>query len=145
MGSLRTHRCVFQTLRGRVKKNQPDAQLILGIFCQPLHVSGVSTPIIRRYNRMYTTFCTYYSFYMAVCCPGWIVAMFQSNKDNRQSSKKDNKYQILCYVQLHLLMMGLDTPETCRVWRNILRISCASSWVFFTRLYRDAQAKKHKT
>ena len=31
-------------------------------------------------------------------------------------------------------MMGLDTPETCRGWRNILRISCASSWFFFTRL-----------
>ena len=35
-------------------------------------------------------------------------------------------------------MMGLDTPETCRGWRNILRISCTSSWFFFTRLYRDA-------
>jgi len=34
---------------------------------------------------------------------------------------------------LYLLMMGLDTPETCRGWRNILRISCASSWVFFTQ------------
>jgi len=30
-------------------------------------------------------------------------------------------------------MMGLDTPETCRGWRNILRVSCASSWVFFTQ------------
>ena len=39
----------------RVKKNQLDAQLILSIFRQPLHVSGVSRPIIRRYNRMYTT------------------------------------------------------------------------------------------
>jgi len=28
--------------------------------------------------------------------------------------------------------MGLDTPETCRSWRNILRISCASSYFFFT-------------
>jgi hypothetical protein len=27
-------------------------------------------------------------------------------------------------------MMGLDTPETCKGWRNILRISCASSWFF---------------
>ena len=48
-----------------VKKNQPDAQVILSIFRQPLHVSGVSRPIIRRYNRMYTTIGT-------VCCPGWI-------------------------------------------------------------------------
>jgi len=28
-----------------------------------------------------------------VCCPGWIG--FQSNQDNRQSSKKNNKYQLL--------------------------------------------------
>jgi len=46
----------------RVKINQLDAQLILSIFRQPLHVSGVSRPIIRRYNRMYTTIGTYYSF-----------------------------------------------------------------------------------
>jgi len=45
----------------RAKKNQLDAQLILSIFRQPLHVSGVSMPIIRRYNRMYTTVGTYYS------------------------------------------------------------------------------------
>jgi len=51
-----------------VKENQLDAQLILSIFCQPLHVSGVSRPIIRRYNRMYTT-----------------IGM----------SKKNNKYQLL--------------------------------------------------
>jgi hypothetical protein len=37
-----------------VKKNQLDAQFILSIFRQPLHVSGVSRPIIRGYNRMYT-------------------------------------------------------------------------------------------
>ena len=37
-----------------------------------------------------------------------------------------------CIHRLYLLMMGLDTPETCRGWRNILRISCASSWSFFT-------------
>jgi hypothetical protein len=45
----------------RVKKNQLDAQLILSIFPQPLHVSGVSSPIIRGYNRMYTTIGTYFS------------------------------------------------------------------------------------
>ena len=44
----------------RVKKNQLDAQLI--IFRQPLHVSGICRPIIRRYNHMYTTIGTYYSF-----------------------------------------------------------------------------------
>jgi hypothetical protein len=48
----------------RVKKNQLDAQLILSIFRQPLHVSGVSRPFIRRHNRMYTTVGTYYSFQM---------------------------------------------------------------------------------
>ena len=41
-------------------------------------------------------------------------------------------------------MMGLDTPETCRDWRNILRISCASSWFFFTRLYRHARSTKRR-
>jgi hypothetical protein len=56
----------------RVKKTQPDAKLILSIFRQPQHASGVSKPIIRRYNRMYTTVGSYYSFYMTVCCPGWI-------------------------------------------------------------------------
>ena len=42
------------------KKKQIDAQLILSIFCQTLHVSGVTRPIIRRHNRMYTTVDTYY-------------------------------------------------------------------------------------
>ena len=38
----------------RVKKNQLDAQLIPGTFRQPLHVSGVSRPIIRRYRAFGT-------------------------------------------------------------------------------------------
>jgi len=40
------------TIRNKdcVKKSQLDAQLILSIFRQPVHVSGVSRPIIRRYN-----------------------------------------------------------------------------------------------
>jgi hypothetical protein len=50
---------------------------------QPLHVSGVCMPIIRRYNRIYTAFGTYYSL------------QFQSIHDNIQSSKKNNKYQML--------------------------------------------------
>jgi len=45
----------------RVKENQLDAQHILSIFRQPLHVVGVSRHIIRRYNRMYTAIGTYYS------------------------------------------------------------------------------------
>jgi len=39
-------------------------------------------------------------------------------------------------TELYLLMMGLDMPETCTGWRNILRISCASSWFFFTCIPR---------
>jgi len=27
---------------------------------------------------------------------------------------------------------------------NVLRISCATSWFFFTRLYQDARSAKHK-
>jgi hypothetical protein len=46
----------------RVKKNQLNAQLILSIFRQLLHVSGISRPIMRRYNRIYTAIGTYYSF-----------------------------------------------------------------------------------
>jgi len=34
---------------------------------------------------MYTAIGTYYSFYMSVCCPGWIGL---SKQDNRQSPKK---------------------------------------------------------
>ena len=44
----------------RLKKSQLDAQLILSIFRRPLHVSGVSRRIIKRYNRMYKTIGTYY-------------------------------------------------------------------------------------
>ena len=37
----------------RVKKNQLDAQLIPSIFRQPLHVSGVSTPILLFQNSLH--------------------------------------------------------------------------------------------
>jgi len=47
--------------------------LFLVIFRQHLHASGVSRSIIRRYNSEHTTVGNYYSFYMTVCCPGWIV------------------------------------------------------------------------
>jgi len=56
----------------RVSKTQLDAQHILSIYRQTLHVSCVSRPIIRRYNRMYTTIGTCYYFQKAVCCPVWI-------------------------------------------------------------------------
>ena len=47
-------------------------------------------------------------------------------------------------LQSNLPMTGLDTPEICRGWWNILKLSCVSRWVFFTRLYRDARSTKHK-
>ena len=53
---------------------------------------------------MYTKIGTFYSLYMTVCCAG--------PGDNRQSSK--NKEPIVVYIRLHLLMMSLETPETCR-------------------------------
>jgi hypothetical protein len=44
-----------------LKINQLDAQLIISIR-QPLHVWGISLPIIRKYNRMQTTVGAYYSY-----------------------------------------------------------------------------------
>ena len=38
--------------------------------------------------------------------------------------------------------MCLDTPETCRDRRNILRMNCASSWFFFTTLLTFTGGKK---
>jgi hypothetical protein len=63
----------------RAKKNQLDEQLILSIFRQPQHVSGVSRSIIRRCKHMYTTIGTYYSFLITVA----LVGLFQYNQ-NRQ-------------------------------------------------------------
>jgi len=37
-----------------LKKKKLDAQLIFSIFHQPLHVSGLSRPIIRWYNPMFS-------------------------------------------------------------------------------------------
>jgi len=45
-----------------LKKTQLDAQLILSIYRQPVHVLGLSKPIIRMYICMYITIGTYYSF-----------------------------------------------------------------------------------
>ena len=102
------HRSVTKFPVNHGKKNQLDAQLILSLFRQTLHVSGISGPIIRRYNRMCTTIGTYY-FFLDDCCPGcptrasWYLLFFLddcllswlNNQDNRQSSKKNNKYQLL--------------------------------------------------
>jgi hypothetical protein len=50
---------ILNTGDNRVKKSQLNAQLILSTFLQPLQVSGLSRPIIRRYNRTYIRIGTY--------------------------------------------------------------------------------------
>jgi len=35
-------------------------------------------------------------------------------------------------------------PKHVEVWQNILKINCASNWLFFTRIYRDAWSTEHK-
>ena len=70
-----------------VKKNQLDAEIILSIFCQPLYVSGVSRSIIRMYNRYV------YNWYLLFFLDDCLLSRF-ANQDNRQSSKKNNKYQL---------------------------------------------------
>jgi len=87
----------------RVKKNQLDAQIIRSIFRQPVHISGVSRPIIRRYNCTYTTVGTYYSFQLYVCCPG------------QQTSKK-SKYQLL-------YTYGCSPDDGPRYARNMWRLT----------------------
>jgi len=51
------------------------------------------------------------------------VAGLESNQDNRQSSKKNSNCQLFVHIRLYLLMIGLDTTETCRGWQNVLRIN----------------------
>jgi hypothetical protein len=64
----------------RVKRNQTDAQLILSTFRQPLHVSDIPRSIIRRYNRMYKTLGTYYSFrWLSVVLVGLELVLFTRN------------------------------------------------------------------
>jgi hypothetical protein len=60
--STLTKQVSFQKTSESVNKNQLDAQLIPSTFRQIVHVSSVSRPIIRRYNRAHTTIGTYYSF-----------------------------------------------------------------------------------
>jgi len=105
----------------RVKKNQLDAQLILCIFRQPLHVSGVFRPIIRRY-------CT-------TVCIQLVLILFRWLSVNSHLNRIISANYCIHTVVQYLLMTGLNTPETRRGWRNIQRISCASSWFYFTRSY----------
>jgi hypothetical protein len=62
-----------------VNKNQLDAQLILSIFCQPLHILGVSRPIIRRYNCMYTNNCCQLSNYRKISWTKMSVFLIRRN------------------------------------------------------------------
>ena len=64
----------------RVKKNQLYAQIIISAFRQLLHVSGVSRPIIRRYNRTYTTIRTYYSFFLGTAVAQWLTCSATNRK-----------------------------------------------------------------
>ena len=68
-----------------VKKNQLDAQLILRIFRQPPHVSGISRPIVRG-----TTVCI--QKLVLIILFRWLSVV--------QSSKKNNKYHLL-YTGCH--------------------------------------------
>jgi len=47
---------------------------------------------------------------------------------------------IILFRWLSVVLVELESNPT----RNILRTSCASSWFFFTRLYRDARSTEHK-
>ena len=49
-----------------------------------------------------------------------------------------------CIYTVHLLIMGLDMPEKCTGWRNMLRKCCISGWFFFIQLYRDERSAEHK-
>jgi hypothetical protein len=72
-----------------VKKIQLDAKLILSVFHQTLQVSGVSRPIIRRYNRMYTAVVLIMlSRRQSVVLFG----LFQTKQEYRLSSRQNNKY-----------------------------------------------------
>ena len=64
---------------------------------------------------------------------------FKSNHQDNSHLKRIVRTNC-CIHRLYLLMMDLDTAETCRFWRNILRISCASSWFFFTQVRKGTQS-----
>ena len=66
---------------------------------------------------------------MNICCAGWVGTISTTVVSIRCTS----------------WWWALDTPETCRgVWRNILKINCASGWFVFTWLHQEAQSTVHK-
>jgi hypothetical protein len=107
----------------RVKKHQLDAQLILSIFSQPLHVSDVSRPIIRRYFLMMGTklvfiytanvsggqrskYVMQWSSILITNYPPWFKFMFQSSAR-------------LCWykLQIHLSLSQKDSEHPRAVCR----------------------------
>jgi hypothetical protein len=84
-----------------VTKDQLDAQLILSIFRRPLHVSGVSRPIIRRHNHLYTTIGTYYYFLVTGCCPGWVPTQ------PAQQTEVWRREKLLTLVRIEILLSSL--------------------------------------
>jgi hypothetical protein len=63
-----------------LKKNQPDAQFVFSILRQtPIRVSGVSTAHHQEVHHMDTIVGMYCSFYMTVCCPGWVGNILKIN------------------------------------------------------------------
>ena len=68
-------------------------------------------------------------------CSGWVGTGSSSNLTRTTNSHLKRIISTSCCIHtVYLLMMDLDTPETYTGWQNKLRISCASSWFFFTRL-----------
>jgi len=106
-----------------VKKSQLDAQLMLSIFRQSLHDSGVSRLIIRRYNSMYTTICTY-SFQMTIWCPCWIgiqvVQQVCSSLHNCIELHGQQNVKLWAYVKFLYVKSGM----VHRLWHTKSDICC---------------------
>jgi len=51
---------------------------------------------------------------------------------------------VVIYLRLYLLMMGLDTLETCRGWRNILSYNLCIKLVFLYTIISRCTVKKHE-
>jgi hypothetical protein len=49
--------------------------------------------------------------------------------------KRNNKYQVFYTYVCTSWWWAINAPETCRGWRNIMRINCASNWFFFAPSY----------
>jgi hypothetical protein len=109
---------VDRASRYNCKENPTWCTIILSIFRQHLHVSGVSmTHHLEVQPYVYNNW--YLLFFLDDCLLSWL----EPNQDNTQSTKR-NKYQLLYAYGCTSLWWVIDTPETCRSWRKILRIIC---------------------